>query len=303
MLTALHFYYPDLENWQKGRDDLTGICAGIVTYQPNPDRLKHSLKRISNQLERVYIVDNHSSDIEEIRKVISLFENAELIENKGNYGIAKALNQMCEKARINGFSWILTLDQDTVVQKNLIETFSPYISDPQLGIICPDVYYEGWGNKQGKGTGTQYVYACMTSASLTRVDAWYDVGGFREDYFIDFVDNEFCMKLYLHNYKILRVFSTCISHQLGESGIKKILWFKIRYSRHSYIRLYYMARNNALFIKEYKEYLPVFKEILKLNYVLFNEFLVADKKIKALKYIKRGILDAHKGILGKYKDN
>lgn len=280
---------------------MSEICAGIVTYHPDILRLEDNLRSVTEQVYKVYVVDNHSSNIDEIRKLVSSVANAELLENGHNNGIAAALNQLCGRAEEDGCSWILTLDQDTVIPVDMIETFKPYTIVPEIGIICPEVYYEGCGYQLANREGTQNVYACMTSAALTRIEAWYKVGGFREDYFIDFVDNEFCMKLTLNQYRILRVNACQISHQLGESGIKKILGLKVRYSKHSPLRIYYMARNNYEFIKEYSMHLSVFKEKVKMGYVLMQGILFSDNKKEAIKYARRGIRDAKKGITGKFR--
>lgn len=278
------------------------VCAGIVTFNPDIKRLANNLKNVSKQVDVVFIVDNHSLNIVQLRRIASAFDNVELIENNHNFGIAKALNQMCEKAESGGYKWILTLDQDTIIPTNMVEIMMPYCSYKSIGIICPSIIYEGWDKKNKVKNDTEYVYACMTSASLTRIKAWKRVGGFREDYFIDFVDNEFCMKLSLKNYKIIRLNTIQASHQLGKSGARRLLGIRINYSKHTPLRLYYMSRNNLVFIQEYRKHILFFKEILKLNYVLICELIFAEKKLKALRYIKRGVLDAHKGILGEFKD-
>ena len=278
------------------------FCAGIVSYQPDLARLEENLKHIAHQVSKVYIVDNLSSRIDRIQELTTAAGNAELIRNDHNNGIAKALNQMCAKAIEDGYSWILTLDQDTVVPDNLMETLIRHTDDLQIGIVCPGVIYEGQSMETSGTEQVEYVYACMTSASLTRLEAWKKTGGFREDYFIDFVDNEFCMKLSLNGYKVLRDNTCRMSHQLGETGVKKILGlFPYRYARHSPKRVYYMARNNAAFIREYKENLPVPKEKLKLIYVLWNEWLAAENRHETWKCIWQGLKDAKEGKMGEYE--
>ncbi len=280
---------------------MNGVCAGIITYNPNIECLEKNLQSVLRQISDVYVVDNHSENMSEIGDLLVKYPGVELIKNEYNAGIAFALNQLCKLARDNGKSWILTLDQDTLIDKEMMSAFEPYMSEKELGIICPDVDYSGWGSTKKSDCDCQYVYACMTSASLTRINAWEKVGGFREDYFIDFVDNEFCMKLHINNYKILRVNTVTIIHELGESGIKRFLVFKIKYSKHSPRRLYYMSRNNSAFIKEYKDHLFVLKEKMKLHYVLLMGFLFSDDKRESLKYIFRGLNDAKNGIMGEYK--
>ena len=281
---------------------MSKICAGIVSFCPEISRLKQSLQSVTAQAEKVFVVDNHSENLSEVKKLVMSFPNVALLENEQNNGIAKALNQMCELAEKEGYEWILTLDQDSLIPKDLLKIFQNYLSEEKIGIICPAVYYEGWEKKAESRPPTEYVSACMTSASLTKIQAWKEVGGFREEYFIDYVDNEFCMKLRLHQYKVLRINGCQMHHQLGDSGIKKIFGLKLHYSRHSPLRLYYMARNNYAFIREYAKSLPLLKEYLKLVYVLLLEFLFSKQKRKAIRFIRYGLRDARKGISGAYRE-
>ena len=281
---------------------MSKICAGIVSFCPEISRLKQSLQSVTAQAEKVFVVDNHSENLSEVKKLVMSFPNVALLENEQNNGIAKALNQMCELAEKEGYEWILTLDQDSLIPRDLLKIFQNYLSEEKIGIICPAVYYEGWEKKAESETPTESVSACMTSASLTKIQAWKEVGGFREEYFIDYVDNEFCMKLRLHQYKVLRVNGCQMHHQLGDSGIKKIFGLKLHYTRHNPLRLYYMARNNYAFIREYAKSLPLLKEYLKLVYVLSLELLFSKQKRKAIRFIRYGLRDARKGISGAYRE-
>ena len=281
---------------------MSKICAGIVSFCPEISRLKQNLQSVTAQAEKVFVVDNHSENLSEVKKLVMSFPNAALLENEQNNGIAKALNQMCELAEQEGYEWILTLDQDSLIPRDLLKIFQNYLSEEKIGIICPAVYYEGWEKKVESEAPTEYVSACMTSASLTKIQAWKEVGGFREEYFIDYVDNEFCMKLRLHNDKVLRVNGCQMHHQLGDSGIKKIFGLKWHYTRHNPLSLYYMARNNYAFIREYAKSLPLLKEYLKLVYVLLLEFLFSKQKRKAIRFIRYGLRDARKGISGAYRE-
>ena len=271
---------------------MSKICAGIVSFCPEISRLKQSLQSVTAQAEKVFVVDNHSENLSEVKKLVMSIPNAALLENEQNNGIAKALNQMCELAEKEGYEWILTLDQDSLIPEDLLKIFQNYLSEEKIGIICPAVYYEGWEKKVESEAPT----------SLTKIQAWKEVGGFREEYFIDYVDNEFCMKLRLHNYKVLRVNGCQMHHQLGDSGIKKIFGLKWHYTRHNPLRLYYMARNNYAFIREYAKSLPLLKEYLKLVYVLLLEFLFSKQKRKAIRFIRYGLRDARKGISGAYRE-
>ena len=250
---------------------MPGYCAGIVTFNPNHDRLKMCIDSISSQVDKVFVKDNTADNI----------------------GLAKALNQLCEQAISEGYEWILTLDQDTIIPDGMIESFIPYTDEVKNAIICPSVYYEGWDKHQKTHGEIEYVKGCMTSGSFTRLSAWKEVGGFRDDFFIDYVDNEFCMKLMIKDYRVLRVNSCEMIHRLGNSAPGR------KFPSHTTQRLYYMARNNYVFIREYKEYLPVMKERIKLSLLLWQELIHTDDRLEALKYVRRGIADAKKGIMGR----
>ena len=276
------------------------ICAGIVLYNPDIQRLRLVIKSICNQVDEMVLVDNGSENLVELQCTLEDYENVTLIKNAENEGIAKALNQICSFAVEKGYIWCLTLDHDTICHESMVNQLMSYEDNERVGIICPRVDYEGINIKQKNSESeTVDVYACMTSGSLTNLNAWEEVGGFREDYFIDFVDNEFCMRLGLVGYRIVRVNGCVMHHQLGDTRDKKILGFRKTVSIHSPRRYYYMTRNNLSFISEYKSHLNVLKEYLKLMSILFSGTFYADDVKETLLFIKKGISDAHNGRMGK----
>lgn len=276
------------------------ISAGIVTYNPDINRLKENVNSIISQVDKVFIVDNASINIDEIISSFSDINNLSILENSDNLGIAKALNQICKSAEAEDYEWVLTLDQDTVCPNRMIEKMMTYTSKKNIGIVCPAVNYEGRKKTRKTSKKAEYVYACMTSASLTRISAWKKVSGFKNEYFIDFVDNEFCMKLAINGYKIIRINSCVISHILGDIIEKNFFGlFHIRFFTHSPWRYYYMVRNNRSFISEYKNNLNVLKELLKLWYIIFMGIAFSNERSATMKYITKGYMDAKKGITGK----
>lgn len=277
------------------------ICAGIVLYNPDIVRLEQSIHRIAPQVEMLILVDNASDNIEDVEDILTNNAKTHLVKNNDNLGIATALNQICQYAEDRKFHWVFTLDQDTICPFDIIEKLSRYTSIDQVGILCPAVDYEGLKiNTKLSSDELAETYACMTSGSLTNLKAWKTSNGFRDDYFIDFVDNEFCMKLRLNQFKILRVNNCIMHHQLGEAKEKSILGVvKRKVCIHKPWRYYYMTRNNLLFIWEYKSYLNIFKEYLKLGTILWNGLLFADDKGGTLYYMRKGVTDALHHKMGK----
>lgn len=276
-------------------------CAGIVTYNPDIERLRIVVKQVVNQVDEIIVVDNNSLNKNDIEAIAADYESLVFVCNKENEGIAHALNTIFEVAEQRGFEWVLTLDHDTICPDDMVKMLSEHCDKDNIGIVCPAVDYENLEIKNiSNGTRLSYPYACMTSGSLTNTSAWKKVGGFRDEYFIDFVDNEFCMKLGLSGFRIIRDNECVMHHQLGNACEKKLFGvFKKNVSVHSPWRFYYMTRNNLLFIWEYRTHLNVIKEYLKLCSILFSGLLYADDKSNTFFYIRRGVVDAREGKSGK----
>lgn len=266
------------------------ICSGIVLYNPDIDTLKENISSIIFQVDCVYLFDNFSNNINEIKDLLNKFDKVSLIESNENKGIAYALNALCRTAISNGYKWIMTLDQDSVCDDGMITKMIPYAKN-DVGIVCPAIIYSDSKKRLVTKNDYDLVKACMTSASLTNLEAYEKVKGFNDYYFIDYVDNEYCMKLNLNNYKILRVNACFLHHSLGSSRTIRLLGIHINLRYHSPWRTYYMARNNYIFNHVYKKHLNSFKEFVKLHYVLFNEWLGSPNKKDTRRNVKNGIKD------------
>lgn len=97
------------------------LCALVVWF--NPEKLENPLERIrsySSFVEKVYIVDNSEKDNSFLASKI---ENAIYIPLMKNTGIAHALNVGLKKAIADGFEWCITMDQDSVWEKEEIQKY------------------------------------------------------------------------------------------------------------------------------------------------------------------------------------
>lgn len=278
------------------------VAALIITYNPDTDRLRANVEAVRSQVSKVVIVDNASCNVNEIRSLLEDYGCDALYQSE-NVGIARALNEGMKYLSTEGYERVLTLDQDSVIGENLVnELMTCALSDNKCAIACPDINYEGWTQKkQSHKQKYQEVKACMTSASLTSIRCWKEAGGYDESYFIDFVDNEFCMKLRLAGFKVIRNHDVVLSHMLGESGELNLVFARIPYSHHAPLRYYYMTRNNIAFVDKYRKHLNYPKEVIKIIYnILMGVF--TEHNIETLKYIRLGINDAGKKKMGRYEN-
>jgi len=286
--------------------DKKEICCIIVTY--NPDNLLTELvNTIHNQVDSIIIVDNYSDEkgleiiSEEAKRL-----NVHVIRNNQNLGIAKALNQGVLLAKELNYSWAITFDQDSAPFNNIIaiinEVYSSYPEKNRIGAI--GVNYQGGIKRSSFGKSNSEKFCekdyLITSGCLISVGTCFEIGGFREDFFIDNVDLEYSLRLRENGKVLLLTREEGMQHIAGDPGFKNFFGLKLISSNHNIIRRYYMSRNHVILTKEYFFSFPYF--IAKLNYfylisIIKIIFIDNDRKAKikaSIKGIKDGILSSFK---------
>lgn len=112
------------------------VVAGIVLFNPDLQRLNENINAVKNQVEQIIFFDNGSQNWNEIKKFFKkndLENNIKVLRSKNNKGIAYALNMIAVYAMNNGYEWLLTLDQDTVIKKDLITKYSSFTNLKNIG--------------------------------------------------------------------------------------------------------------------------------------------------------------------------
>lgn len=278
-------------------------CAiGIVTYQPDISRLAENLQAAlaSTMASRVMVYDNHSDNIAAIRELTVTDNRCLLMENEKNQGISHALNALCKKAFDEGYIWVLTLDQDSVIPEGLLEEYSRYTDLEGIGIICPGIIDRNMGREYTRQTsGTEYIHQCITAGNLVSLKAWQKAGGYTEELFIDGVDFDFCMKMGEAGFKILRTNNVCLLQEVGHGRMIPLLFHhQMSILNHPPMRLYYIARNYLYIGRRYHQRWHWTLEVAK------RMFIVAcfeDNRIEKLRAMFLGIRHYCQNHMGAYK--
>ncbi len=126
------------------------LTVVIVTYNSNKTilNLLSSLKYINESIKEIIVIDNNSlifnkNKIKQVSKKISI------VQNKKNFGFAKAVNQGIKKSKTN---FILLLNPDTyLIDKSLVKTFDVIKNNPKIGAIGGKIFDK---NKNRKYTAT-----------------------------------------------------------------------------------------------------------------------------------------------------
>jgi rhamnosyltransferase len=281
------------------------VCAVVVTYFPDNDIISR-LARIQKQLPSIIIIDNASSEsCLSVLRDFSVSPLVVLLENHKNEGLGKALNQAATLARESGFLWVLTLDQDTDVHDDMFDTLAEIYelnacNPPLIGSNYRDVSREKQFFKCSPRFDKEYVErkTVITSGTLMKLDLFKHIGGFREDYFIDSIDHEYCLRVRAGGNRVLMSCCSLMSHSIGRPGPhgRRLLTFD-----HPPIRKYYMARNTLVTLKSYFWREPAWglRQMARLMVEFLSiVFFERDKRNKGTAF-GRGIIDGLRNKMGR----
>lgn len=266
------------------------ICSGIVTYNPDIEALKKNVNAIMDQVDRIYIADNHSQNLRKITDTFRQAEKIRLIELNKNYGIAYAFNRIFDQAK-DLYEWVLTLDQDSLCSKNMVSEYTRSPLEDSVAIVCPKIENRGVDSQQKRPCEFEYIKRTYSSGSMTRVAAWQAVGGFDEWMFIDWVDYDFCKRLTLRGYRILRVNQAILTQTLGKPEVIHAFGKKITVFNHNATRNYYLSRNMVYYARKYRSTTSLRKHFSQLARWEWNKIAFEKSKIGTVHSMMRGIRD------------
>ena len=257
------------------------ILAGIVTYNPDPERLRENIRAVAPQVDRLLLVDNGSDHTEEIRNLAHRF-HATVIWHKKNKGIARALLEIMDFATHQGYDWVLTLDQDSVCMPALISTYKAYLGMEYLGALTcmredrnysvsyadigalPEKEHERelksrsctdhpsdqpidqWDGQEDSLPAYSEVERCITSGCLMSVEAYRHTDGYDSRLFIDWVDFDISYALRDAGYHIIQINQYLLRHELGRSYVKNKFGRTLLVTNHPAWRQYYISRNTVI---------------------------------------------------------
>ena len=277
---------------------------GVTVLYNADDTVIANIQSYIQELDQLYVVDNSELVNPLLINKLKAFSNCTYINNNGNKGIANALNVGAKLAIDAGAAWLLTMDQDSRFEEGqflkLIE-YTTNLNDKITGLVSP--FHKTKISVELK-TATDEVLTTMTSGNLISLYAWKAIGGFDEDYFIDAVDWDYCLRLTSGSFKVIRLNTVHLEHNLGNATKHTSPTGKqITALNYNKIRRYYITRNKLMIIAKYWKSYPKFsrgvaKSLFRdLRHILLYE---SDKKVK-LNYMFKGTLQFITGKKGKLR--
>lgn len=246
--------------------DQVRIIAIIVSYNPSAKNLNRLILSLTDDPRvLVNLVDNGTPE-----KLFSEIVNGERITKtklESNVGIATAQNKGIEYAIQKNADFVIFFDQDSTISDNFINdlmfdykqleiqglkigAIGPRFMDERFKFFYPSINYNNGKreridteniNKPTKST------LLISSGSLVSTSTLLSVGLMRENYFIDYVDTEWCFRAESKGYNNYISSRAVMKHAVGDNMIEN-RYFKTPI--HSPFRRYYITRNAFYMLKE-----------------------------------------------------
>jgi len=285
------------------------VFAIFVSYNPEHSFVRN-VERILHQGVWVIVVDNGSSlpSLTHVR-ALEAYEKVIVLHNKTNMGIATALNQGVKKALELGAEYLFTFDQDSLAPNNFVSAMMGAWMELEARGIRVGCLGPSWidqvtepeevNNREEMYSFPEYI---ISSGMLINRATVAMVGPFRDDFFIDYVDVEFCLRCQQYGLRVAQFSGICLVHKLGNFRAHSIGGRKFYATHHNYVRRYYITRNRMLTWRAFARDQPSwFLRDLKASLIEgLKVLLVEDDKLRKVVSMLRGCWDALQGKTGMY---
>jgi len=277
--------------------EIANTAAVIVSYYPD-EIFAVRLKRLNSQFPAVYWVDNTPGAA--VDKEHHCEPSVHYLSRNVNAGLASALNMGCEAALEAGFNWVVTFDQDSdVVADFLLQQIACWEkSDPRTFILGCNYADSANADSPRFREGSQIIECptVITSGCLMCLSAWSELGTFRDDYFIDGVDHEICLRGRKRGLVVARHSRVLMQHRIGERSAN----YKVFPYLHPPVRKYYGMRNGIRNIIQYSSSEPAWaaRKCATLAWEILVALLFEPDKRRKSRAMFRGLRDGVRAKMG-----
>jgi rhamnosyltransferase len=293
----------------------------VVTYRPDATKLKALLAVLRPQVGAIVIVENtEASEQKSFVSVLATDYACELIELKENWGIAAAQNRGVQVLRqLPHIEYLLFLDQDSLPSSTMVGAllagFNKQVhAGHRVGAVGPNSFVAKLGTSIAfiniGFLGAQKI-VCTTldqaiatghlisSGTLTSLVVFNEVGSFREDLFIDYVDVEWCLRAMRQGYSLWGICAATMEHDLGD---EPIYVFGRTFFAHSPLRHYYLIRNGiTLYKASYISWRWKCSDAPRLLRKSIFYLILSQPRLPQIRMMGKGFWDGLCGRLGKLR--
>jgi rhamnosyltransferase len=299
---------------------MSGVCAAVISYHPSRSALADLLQRLSEQADRVLLVENASPDQSELIALANSIAGVTVLPQAENRGIAGGINIVWRWAHDHGCRHLVPFDQDSVPAEDMIgRLVAAYEALVEHGLPVgavgaqqvsvhddrpvPFVRFRLPLNRRlWRGELPNDCVECdflISSGSLLPVAVLDEVGPMDEALFIDNVDLEWGFRARRAGYRLSGCFAARMGHRIGEAE-RHLAGLRVR--DHAPLRQYYMTRNRiALYRRPYTPWAWIVHDVPRLTMKALYLTLIAERRREHRRMLVAAVRDVRRGHFGHFE--
>jgi rhamnosyltransferase len=231
---------------------MTGITAVVTAYHPD-ERLAAVVDSALTDCAGVIVVDNTPGDAPSRADKLD-DPRVKVLRSGRNLGLAGALNAGLEQLPADAEA-VLFLDQDSVLPPELVAGLLAHLEDPSIGVVGPTPVDAETGGRYERGADRHAALddrpSIITSGMVVRRACLEAVPRLREDFFVDCVDSDFCLRVRRSGSRVVRDAALVLPHSIGASRDHRIGPLTVRVLHYPAWRHYWIARNGLVLTREF----------------------------------------------------
>lgn len=269
------------------------LAALITAYHPD-DRILETVRAALGAVEEIVVVDNTPGG-SPLLDALAAEPAVRVLTAKENLGLAAALNLGVRELSA-GAEAVLFLDQDSAPPADLAPRLAALLADPGVAAAAPTAWdavhdrpYRAFG-EAGREVADKEIL--ITSGMLARRGVLDEAGAFREDFFVDYVDLDFCLRVRAAGGRLVEDKRLHMPHSIGERREHRFLGVRVLVVHHPAWRQYWMARNGTILVFEYLRRNPKWAvtNVLFLGRWFVVTALFAEQRGAKLRALWRGLV-------------
>ena len=230
----------------------------VLNYNSGPSTVEcvKNIQKVTNSLSRIIVIDNHSTDDSMLFLQRIEENNVEIIQASRNGGYAAGNNIGLRRAQELGAEFAIIMNPDVSITEDIGSKLRHYMVNNQTcGIVAPALESQNEDTNYGEiihlgrihfeekvySTDNQPVVdidSIVGACFMVRLSVIEVVGYISEDYFLNFEETEWCLKIKHAGFNVVCV-PSCRAFHVGEEAINKV----------SGMQVYFLRRNLVLFNK------------------------------------------------------
>jgi rhamnosyltransferase len=299
------------------RPSIASVTVAYNGAQALPRHLD-ALRQQTQQLDEIVVVNNASTD-DTLKLLARSYPESTILNLPENIGVGGGFAAGLAYAAEKNYDWIWLFDQDSIPRQDTLEMllermrrlgeeaetvaiFAPTCVNPETGARYPGLIWKNGLRAPDADTLSQpwsFVDTVISSGSLLRREAVERVGSPRQDFFMDFVDHEYCLRLRRDGFRIVVVGNSILDHAIGSPRRVNILGWSRPFTEHVPWREYYMTRNEVFTIwKYYPDWKTKYFFVSRWLWHALGVLMFSRRRADSLKMMYFGFLDGRAERLG-----